>query len=155
MADEIERKYLLRSDSWRTESKKQVFMQQAYLTDVKKSSVRVRIAGEKAYLNLKSATLGITRKEYEFEIPLEDGKEILEHLCDGPIIEKTRYYVPYQGHTWEIDEFKGKNTGLVVAEIELKDAQEEFKHPEWIGEEVSHDKRYYNVCLVKQPFNAW
>jgi len=198
MATEIERKFLLKNDNWRSLVTKQAVMRQGYLglgslghggvgqggggqnlsnqsqdevsignekktpspRDVAsdhppKASVRVRISGDKALLNIKSATLGIHRKEYEFPIGLPDATEILGELCDLPLIEKTRFYVPFAQHLWEIDVFEGDNAGLVVAEIELSHTDEEFERPDWLGEEVSADPRYYNVCLVKHPFKDW
>lgn len=160
MATEIERKFLLVDDSWQAQADDGVPMRQGYLStslpaqDVK-SSIRIRIAGEQANLNIKSATLGITRQEYEYAIPLADANELLDTLADGPIIEKTRYHVQHGKHTWEIDVFTGDNQGLVVAEIELSDEQENFERASWLGEEVSDDPRYYNVCLVKHPFKDW
>lgn len=155
MAIEIERKFLVIDDSWRNQVQKSVAMSQGYLVGSDKASVRVRIAGDSAYMNIKSATLDVTRKEYEFTIPLQDAREILDQLCDKPLIEKVRHYVPQGQHTWEIDVFEGDNAGLVVAEIELGHAEESFHRPAWLGEEVSADKRYYNVCLVRHPYKDW
>ena len=155
MATEIERKFLLRDDTWRAQADSGALMRQGYLIGAEKASVRVRIAGERAHLNIKSATLGVHRQEYEYEIPLSDANEILDTLCEGPLIEKTRYHVRHGNHTWEIDVFTGDNQGLVVAEIELDAADEDFARPPWLGEEVSHDPRYYNVCLVKHPYKDW
>lgn len=155
MPIEIERKFLLANDHWRAQSDKGVVMRQGYLSGSKRSSVRVRIAGEQANLNIKSTTLGITRQEYEYPIPLTDASELLDTLADGPLIEKTRYHVQHDAHTWEIDVFAGDNQGLVVAEIELENEDEAFEKPEWLGEEVSADPRYYNVCLVKHPYKDW
>ena len=155
MAEEIERKFLTKSDDWRNEVFRQRLMRQGYLNDVGKSSVRVRVADEKAYLNIKSATLGIYRKEYEYEIPLSDANEILNELCDGPLVEKTRYYVKHGDHVWEVDVFTGDNEGLIVAEVELADQNESVELPDWCGEEVSGDTRYYNVCLAKNPYKNW
>lgn len=155
MATEIERKFLVRDDSWRAEADAGIVMRQGYLIGAEKASVRVRVSGEHAYLNIKSATLGVQRQEYEYEIPLSDAEEILDTLCQRPLIEKTRYHVRHGGHTWEIDVFEGDNAGLVVAEIELGAEDEPFERPPWLGEEVSHDKRYYNVCLVKHPYKEW
>jgi adenylate cyclase len=118
-------------------------------------SVRVRIAGNVAQLNIKSATLGVARSEYEYPIPLEDAKEIMDNLCRKPLLEKTRHLVRYSGHIWEIDEFAGDNAGLVVAEVELTDIDEKFVKPPWLGEEVSHDRRYYNAYLVEHPYKDW
>lgn len=155
MAIEIERKFLVVGEQWRTQWTREVVMRQGYIIGGKRASVRVRIAGDKAFLNIKSATLTITRKEYELEMPMQDADEILSNLCDGPLIEKKRFYVPHHGHIWEIDEFDGDNKGLIVAEIELQHVQESFDKPDWLGNEVSDDPRYYNVCLVQYPYKDW
>lgn len=155
MAIEIERKFLLKDDRWRTGADAGTAYQQAYLVGSKAASVRVRIEGEQAFLNIKSATLGITRQEYEYPIPMDDARALLNGLCEQPSIEKTRYHVMHEGHEWEIDVFKGDNAGLIVAEIELADEMEEFVRPDWLGEEVSDDPRYYNVSLVKTPYKNW
>lgn len=155
MATEIERKFLLKSDAWRSEADAGVPMRQGYLIGAAKASVRVRISGDQAYLNIKSATLGVQRQEYEYAIPVQEATELLDTLCEKPLIEKTRYHVQHGGHTWEVDVFEGDNQGLEVAEIELSDADEDFARPDWLGEEVSHDTRYYNVCLVKHPYKDW
>ena len=155
MATEIERKFLLRDDSWRVEVDSSVTIRQGYLAGSEKSSIRIRVAGDKANINIKSATLDVTRKEYEYEVPLAEANEILDTLCEGPLIEKTRYHVHHGAHVWEIDEFIGDNQGLLVAEIELGDADENFERPDWLGEEVSDDHRYYNVCLVTHPYKDW
>jgi adenylate cyclase len=115
----------------------------------------VRIEGERANLNIKSATLGVRRQEFEYPIPLAEAEEILDTLCEQPQIEKIRYLLPYGGHTWEIDVFAGENEGLVVAEIELASEDEAFERLAWLGEEVSGDTRYYNVCLVRHPYREW
>lgn len=155
MATEIERKFLLKNDSWRTEANEGSMIRQGYLAGTEKSSIRVRVSGEKANINIKSATLDVTRQEYEYTIPLSEANEILDTLCEGPLIEKTRYHVQHDDHVWEVDEFYGDNQGLVVAEIELNSADENFERPDWVGEEVSDDTRYYNVCLVKHPYKDW
>ena len=157
MGTEIEKKFLLRNDDWRPAAHKQVRYRQGYLRTGSDSdcSVRVRIDGDNARLNIKSATLGTTRTEFEFPIPIEDGNAILDQLCAKPFVEKTRYYVKHEGHLWEIDVFEGDNSGLVVAEIELTDPDEPFVRPAWLGEEVSHDPRYYNVSLVTHPYKDW
>lgn len=155
MATEIERKFLLANDDWREQADAGVRMRQGYLAGSEKSSVRVRVAGEQANLNIKGATLGITRQEYEYPIPLADAHTLLDSLADGPLIEKTRYHVRHGAHTWEIDVFSGDNQGLVVAEVELAAEDEVFARPAWLGEEVSDDTRYYNVCLVKHPYKDW
>ncbi|MGD8558208.1 MAG: CYTH domain-containing protein [Gammaproteobacteria bacterium] len=155
MATEIERKFLVINDDWREHVTKQQPMVQAYFAGSDKASIRVRISGESANINIKSATLDVYRKEYEFSIPVQDARELVADLCEQPVIEKTRYCVPYADHVWEVDVFSGANDGLIVAEIELQDANEPFAKPSWIGKEVSDDKRYYNVCLVKHPYKDW
>lgn len=155
MAIEIERKFLVRNDSWRAQAQPGQRYRQGYLATDAQSSVRVRVAGERGYLNIKSATLGVTRMEFEYKIPQQDAEEMLDRLCTRPLIEKTRYIVEHADHAWEIDVFEGDNTGLVVAEIELQSQDEAFEIPDWAGEEVSHDPRYYNVSLVKHPFKDW
>lgn len=155
MAIEIERKFLVINDSWRTDVRHTIEMHQGYLVGSEKASVRIRIEGENARLNIKSATLGVLRQEYEYPIPLTDAKELLETLCEKPQVEKTRYLIEFEGKEWEIDVFKGANQGLIVAEIELTSENETFAKPEWAGEEVSHDPRYYNVSLAKNPYNNW
>ena len=155
MAIEIERKFLLNDESWRKSADAGTRFRQGYLIGAERASVRVRIEGDRANLNIKSATLGIHRQEYEYPIPLDEAKELLDTLCEQPQIIKTRYLVPYGDHTWEIDVFDGDNAGLVVAEVELTSEDELFEHPPWIGEEVSGDTRYYNVCLVNHPYKDW
>src|SRR3989337_798246 len=155
MAQEIERKFLVIGDAWRNQASSSVHFRQGYLADAAKCSVRVRVSDDKGYLNLKSATLDIKRTEYEYEIPKHDAEEMLARFCEYPLIEKTRHHVQYADHLWEIDVFAGANAGLVVAEIELDDIDESFSRPGWLGQEVSNDPRYYNVCLVKHPFKDW
>jgi adenylate cyclase len=155
MATEIERKFLLRNDGWRAEADEGQVIRQGYLAGSEKSSIRVRVADDKANLNIKSATLDVTRQEYEYEIPIAEANELLDTLCEGPLIEKTRYHVHHANHLWEVDVFSGDNEGLVVAEIELASTEESFEKPDWLGDEVSNDKRYYNVCLVKHPYKDW
>jgi adenylate cyclase len=155
MAIEIERKFLLRDDSWQASTDSGVIIRQGYLAGSEKSSIRVRIAGDQANINIKSATLDIVRHEYEYPIPVVEANEMLDTLCDGLLIEKIRYHVPYEKHIWEIDVFGGDNRGLVVAEVELESADENFERPAWLGEEVSDDTRYYNVCLISHPYKDW
>jgi adenylate cyclase len=152
---EIERKFLLADERWRALADEGTPYRQGYLVGSKHASVRVRIEGDKAYINIKSRTLGVKRQEFEYPIPREDAERMLDTLCEKPLIEKIRYRVPYEGKTWEIDVFDGDNTGLVVAEIELQDENETFPRPPWIGEEVSDDPRYYNVNLVSNPYRSW
>ncbi|MFQ5469008.1 MAG: CYTH domain-containing protein [Gammaproteobacteria bacterium] len=155
MAIEIERKYKVPGNDWRQSVTKTEHYRQGYLAGCKTSSVRVRITGDEAFLNIKSATLGVRRSEYDYPIPVSDAEEMLGNLCGDTIITKTRYFVPYQGMTWEIDVFDGKNDGLIVAEVELENEDQKFEIPSWIGEEVSDDPRYYNVCLVNHPYCEW
>lgn len=153
MAQEIERKFLVTGDAWRTDDG--TLVRQAYLHNEKKSIVRVRTKGKSAYLTIKGSTSGITRAEFEYEIPLDEANEMLDVLCQKPLIEKIRYEVKFDSFKWEIDEFLGENAGLVVAEIELEDEDQEFPKPDWIGREVTDDVRYLNANLVKNPYSKW
>ena len=155
MAIEIEHKFLLTDESWREKVKKAIIFKQGYLSSMPTTSIRVRICDEQAWLNIKSATIGNKRMEFEYEIPLTDANQIIELLCKKPIIEKTRHYVENENNTWEIDEFHGENQGLIVAEIELNSETQPFTIPEWIGQEVTHDVRYYNNYLAVKPYNSW
>jgi adenylate cyclase len=156
MAIEIERKFLLKNRNWRKLAEKGTVYKQGYLTAPGgSSSIRVRSSDHCAWLNIKSATMGMTRTEFEYEIPFDDAEQILTNLCLKPVIHKTRYELRMGQHVWEIDEFHDDNDGLVVAEIELNSEQEEFDKPEWLGEEVTDDKRYYNVSLVNNPYKNW
>jgi adenylate cyclase len=155
MATEIERKFLLRNDDWRREVVRYEIMHQGYLSDDDRCSVRVRIADEKATLNIKSATLGVARSEFEYPLPLADARELLALFCRERSVHKVRYYVPRGRHVWEIDVFAGRNRGLTVAEIELARVDEFFDVPDWLGDEVSDDPRYYNSRLIDTPFEAW
>lgn len=154
MAQEIERKFLLAGEDWRGLAEG-VEYRQGYLCASKERSVRVRIAGNQGYLTVKGATVGAIRSEYEYEIPLEDARSMLADLCPQPQIEKKRYTIPFDGFIWEVDEFFGGNTGLIVAEIELEAEDQAFDRPEWIGEEVTGDPRYYNAALCAAPYNTW
>lgn len=155
MPTEIERKFLLKNDAWKAMAGSGVKYIQGYLIGSKLASVRVRVEGEKSYLNIKSATLGVRRQEYEYPIPLEEAKEMLNTLCGKPLIEKTRYFIEHKGLEWEIDEFEADNDGLVVAEVELESEDQVVDLPDWCGTEVSDDPRYYNVSLVKYPYSKW
>jgi len=160
MGIEIERKYLLINEQWRELVSLGDEISQGYLTSTEKGhtstgSVRVRKTNNKAWINIKSPTLGISRSEYEYEIPATDADEILQNLCAKPLISKVRYKISIGQHVWEIDEFTGDNQGLIVAEIELASVEESFVKPEWVGKEVSDDARYYNNCLVNHPYCDW
>jgi adenylate cyclase len=155
MATEIEHKFLLRDDRWRSQVERSARMRQGYLTSDARCSVRVRIADGQGFLNLKSGALGIQRSEYEYPIPLAEAEEILDMLCEKPLLEKTRHFLWFGEHLWEIDEFEGDNAGLIVAEVELSRSDEPFARPDWLGEEVSHDIRYYNSQLARHPYQTW
>lgn len=155
MPVEIERKFLLKNDNWRQHIERSARIRQGYLGAIAKASVRIRIEGDQANINIKSAELAMRRMEYEYSIPLDEANEMLDKLCEHPQIDKLRHIVKHGKHVWEIDEFFGDNVGLVVAEIELGDEVEMFDIPSWVGEEVTQDPRYYNVNLVKHPFKNW
>lgn len=164
MAEEIERKFKLISDEWRSLSIRSLKIQQGYLQSGVKadqaSSIRIRIEETdsnqiKATINVKSAEMSVHRMEYEYSIPVSDASTMLETLCENPILLKTRFLVPYGDHTWELDIFEGDNAGLEIAEVELKDINEKIKLPDWIGQEVSDDPRYYNNYLLAQPYRFW
>lgn len=155
MAIEIEHKFLLANEDWRNCVSDSIRYRQGYLSSQPTSSIRVRTSNQQAWLNIKSATIGTHRHEYEYEIPLADADEILNNLCRKPLIEKIRYFVIDHGHTWEIDEFEGDNQGLIVAEIELSEIGASFVKPAWLGEEVTQDLRYYNNNLSINPYSSW
>jgi adenylate cyclase len=155
VAIEIERKFLVRDDTWRCDVIAKARLKQAYLANQANASVRVRVGEGRAYLNIKGFTLGVTRSEFEYEIPLSDAELMLEQVTIRPCIDKTRYKVRHADHVWDLDVFHGENEGLVVAEIELAAADELFTKPDWAGDEVSTDPRYYNVNLVEHPYKAW
>lgn len=161
MALEIERKFLVTDDTWRAAAHAVTPMAQGYLNDLAamdsgamRASVRVRIAGDDAFLNLKSRELGHTRQEFDYPIPIADARALLA-LCVGGRIDKRRHEVMHAGHLWEIDEFLGDNAGLVVAEIELQAADEAFVRPAWLGAEVTDTARYYNLALATRPYAQW
>jgi adenylate cyclase len=154
MPREIERKFLLKNDSWRSSAHASRPIQQGYLCGNSRASVRVRLDGAHGNLNIKSATLGVERTEFEYPIPADDARAMLAELA-GSVVEKTRHEVRHGGHLWEIDEFAGANQGLIVAEIELDDPNEIFARPDWLGEEVSADPRYYNTELAQHPYSRW
>lgn len=154
MAIEIERKFLVKGDAWKADAVG-VLYRQGYLSTDKARTVRVRIAGERAFLTVKGLATGLARAEFEYEIPLADAAAMLDQLCLTPLIEKRRYTVAYQGLSWEIDEFLGANLGLVVAEVELDSADQAIDLPDWVGQEVSDDTRYFNSSLIAHPFSRW
>lgn len=154
MGVEIERKFLVRGDEWKMLGQG-VLLRQGYLSSSPERVVRIRIEDNVAVLTIKGKSTGATRSEWEYPIPLEDAKAFLDGLCERPIIEKKRYRIPYAGMVWEVDEFFGENSGLVVAEIELTAEDQAFAKPDWIGEEVTHDARYFNANLLRHPFSTW
>ena len=155
MATEIERKYLVRSDAWRAHAHRQDRYRQGYLANTEQCSVRVRVGRDAAHVNVKGATVGASRLEFEYSVPLEDAEVMLRELCRRPIIVKTRHLVRHLNQDWEVDVFEGDNAGLVVAEIELDDEAQAVTLPDWAGEEVTYDARYYNSNLAVTPFNQW
>jgi len=154
MPFEIERKFLVVGDAWRSLGEGTPY-RQGYLTTQPERTVRVRLAGDRGYLTIKGATEGIARREYEYAIPRQEAEELLDHLCDHPLIEKVRYRIPWGDRVWEVDEFFGENQGLVMAEVELTDAEQAVDLPEWVGTEVSHDPRYFNAYLMRHPYRTW
>jgi adenylate cyclase len=155
MGREIERKYLVRDESWRRDADQGVRYRQGYLSLEPGRSVRVRQAGDLGFLTIKGPSEGAGRDEFEYPIPLADAEHLLNRLCIQPLIEKTRYTIQHSGWKWEIDEFAGENRGLIVAEIEIPDERQTFDKPGWAGEEVTHDRRYYNSQLVLHPYPEW
>jgi adenylate cyclase len=151
---EIERKFLVTSQDWR-DLADGIDYRQGYLSTVKERTVRVRTVGQRGYLTVKGLTVGAMRSEFEYEIPRVDADQMIDHLCERPIIFKTRYTVPHRGHIWEIDDFHLENAGLIVAEVELSDQDEWFAMPPWIGKEVTGDPRYFNANLIAHPFSEW
>lgn len=154
MSKEIERKFLVKGDAWRALANGTTY-RQGYLNSAKERTVRVRTAEDKAFLTIKGLTLGATRAEYEYAIPFDEGKAMLDALAEKPLIEKKRYKIPAGDLTWEIDEFLGDNAGLIVAEVELKSEDQAFDRPAWLRDEVTGDTRYYNANLIKKPFTRW
>ena len=154
MANEIERKFLVRPRNW-SQLGPGAVIRQGYLSTDNERTVRVRTYGDRGYITIKGITSGISRKEYEYEIPVADADELLDNLCRRPLVEKTRYRIPFGGHIFEVDEFTGDNRGLTVAEVELKAAGESVELPDWIEREVSGDPRYFNSNLAQHPFTTW
>lgn len=154
MGVEIERKFLLASEDWRSLGEP-VLLRQGYLCADPMRTVRVRIEGEQGVLTIKSKTIGASRGEWEYPIPLAEAAELLDRLCARPLIEKYRRRIEHAGFVWEVDEFLGENAGLVVAEIELPAEDTVFEKPAWIGREVTSDERYYNSALSRTPYSTW
>jgi len=154
MAIEIERKYLVKGDPWRSLGIGEIY-RQGYIATKEGVTVRVRIVGDRGYLTIKGKTVGISRSEFEYPIPVEDAQIMLDTLCDRPLIEKIRYKILVGDLTWEVDEFLGENEGLVLAEVELIDEKEMIEIPSWCDREVTNDSKYYNVNLAKYPYRQW
>lgn len=154
MGQEIERKFLVNATTYR-DLAKGTHYKQGYLNSQKERVVRVRTIDTTGFMTVKGITKGATRLEYEYEIPAKDADELLDQLCEQPIIDKHRYKVAMGNHVWEIDEFHGENEGLTVAEVELESEDQEFPKPDWIGEEVTGDPRYYNSNLIANPYKKW
>ncbi len=152
MAIEIERKFLVIGEGWRSGVPHRIT--QGYLSEESGPTVRVRTCGAKAFLTIKGETIGISRPEFEYEIPLEDARALLA-MCQTPLVEKTRWIVPAGTLKWEVDEFSGLNRGLNIAELELTAEDQVFEKPDWIGREVTSEKRYYNSKLARHPFCDW
>lgn len=154
MGIEIERKFLPADERWRGLGQA-TLMRQGYLVADPVRTVRVRIEGERAVITVKSKSTGASRGEWEYEIPVADAAELLDGLCEQPLVEKVRHRIAHAGHVWEVDEFLGQNAGLVVAEIELGAEDEAFEKPDWIGAEVTGEARYYNSNLIRTPYSTW
>ena len=154
MAVEIERKFLIKNDSWKEAVHKSLICKQGYLVSDRDKTVRIRIMGEKAFLTIKGPTEGISRSEFEYEIPMTDAAGMLR-LCSDLPVEKTRHLIEHGGMTWELDVFEAANRGLIMAEIELKSEDQPFDLPQWAGEEVSGEERYFNGYLSKHPYSLW
>ncbi len=154
MGKEIERKFLIKGDDWRALAQGTMY-RQGYLNSAKERTVRVRTVGDRAFLTIKGITVGATRAEYEYEIPFGDCNALLDNLAEKPLIEKKRYKIKQGEFVWEIDEFFGDNQGLIVAEIELVSEDQAFDKPQWVGDEVTGDPRYFNSNLIKHPFTKW
>lgn len=154
MAIEIEHKFLVNSTAYRNLAEP-VLYRQGYLAVLPDKVIRVRLAGDKGFITVKARVSDLSRKEFEYPVPREDAEQLLEELCQRPLIEKLRYRIFHEGFYWEVDEFLGDNTGLVVAEIEVLHEAQTFALPGWVGKEVSGDPRYLNSSLARHPFKTW
>ncbi len=154
MGTEIERKFLIKDPKWRPDTPG-IHLRQGYILGDAEKVLRIRLMGDEAILCLKAQLKGIERLEYEYPIPLDEATEMLDRLCQPPLIEKTRHKIPYEGNVWEIDVFAGENEGLIVAEVELDSADQEVKLPPFVGKEVSEDQRYFNASLARTPYSQW
>lgn len=155
MGVEVERKFLVSDESWRDAVTSATRIVQGYLAQTDRTTVRVRVKGERGFLTIKGVSVGIARSEFEYEVPVADALAMLEELAQGPIIDKVRHMVPVGDHVWEVDVFAGDNAPLVMAEVELASPDQEFARPPWAGTEVSDDARYFNVNLARSPYSTW
>lgn len=155
MAIEIERKFLVVGETWRDQVQSSTHIMQGYIAHTPEVTVRVRVKGDQGFLTIKGASQGIGRHEFEFPIPRAEAEEMLRELAVMPPIDKVRHHIPIGNHVWELDVFAGENLGLVMAEIELTEHDEDFVLPAWAGQEVSDDQRYFNVNLAKTPYRQW
>ena len=151
---EIERKFLLKDDSWRLSAVGKKY-HQGYLSSNKERTVRIRTIDDRGYLTIKGIAKGAVRVEYEYEIPAAEAQAMLEDLCEKPLIEKIRYKIKHHGLVWEVDEFYGENQGLIMAEVELDFKDQKFEKPEWVGAEVTGDSKYFNSNLIHHPYSQW
>ncbi len=154
MAQEIERKFLTKSDAWRSNAIGR-FYRQGYLSTVKERTVRIRTIRNEGYITVKGIAKGAARAEYEYEIPVKDANEMLDTLCEQPIIEKMRYEIEHNELTWVVDEFEGVNKGLILVEVELNDENQKIALPDWVGAEVTGDPNYFNSNLTRNPYLGW
>jgi len=154
MPKEIERKFLVVGDDWRTLGKSTKY-RQGYLSTVKERTVRIRTIDKEGFLTVKGITTGSSRLEFEYEIPFGDAKIMIDELCERPLIEKNRTKIKYDQFVWEIDEFEGVNKGLTIAEVELEHENDKIPIPDWIGKEVTDDPKYFNANLIKYPYSEW
>ena len=155
MPKEIEHKYLIREDLWKkVVPEKSVLIRQAYLLTDPDKTIRIRTKGDQGFITIKGKTIGATRTEFEFEIPLQDALELIRTMCKE-VIEKTRHYIHHNNKLWEVDVFSGDNTGLTVAEIELKSEAEQYSKPDWVDKEVTSDPKYTNSNLAVKPYCKW
>jgi adenylate cyclase len=153
MALEIERKFLVKENTWR--NGQGTMYRQGYLNSDENRNVRVRVIEDRGYLTVKGISKGATRVEYEYEIPKAEADDMLDNLCEKPLISKKRFTIEFKGFVWEVDEFFGDNEGLIIAELELESEDQVFIKPEWIGEEVTEDPKYFNSNLIHRPYSKW
>lgn len=157
MGTEIERKFLVHPERWRAvrAQAEASSIRQGFLSSVRERVVRIRISDQRGTLTIKGTSQGISRTEFEYDIPVQDAQTLLDALCERPLIEKVRYRIEHAGLSWEVDEFEGENQGLWLAEVELADASQSVVLPPWVSEEVSDDPRYFNANLICHPFSQW